>query len=236
MTKNAVVIGATGDVGRGIAKALLADRYQVIAVGRTRDKLDALRSEFPADVRMQTVVGSVADEEVGKLAAEQVLAFGAPHVVVTSVNGITTPKPVFDFSTAEVAASLRDSVLSHYAAAKCFIPILPAGGVYLGIGGGMADFIYPGMVTASMVQAALRNFYRFLAKEPACKDIHVRELMLYSIIAGKSNADAVDPTWITDDECGRHVSAVLADLSTFDGPILTVKSRKQIGLPERKPA
>ena len=59
--------------------------------------------------------------------------------------------------------------------------------------------------------------------------------MLYSMIAGKSNAATAEPHWITDDECGRHVSAVLADLSVFGGPILTLKSRKQIGLPERKP-
>jgi short-subunit dehydrogenase len=73
MTGNAVVIGATGDVGRGIAKALLADGYQVIAVGRAQGRLDALRSDFPTDAKMQTVVGSVADEETGKAAAERVL-------------------------------------------------------------------------------------------------------------------------------------------------------------------
>jgi NAD(P)-dependent dehydrogenase (short-subunit alcohol dehydrogenase family) len=235
MTGNAVVIGATGDVGRGIAKALLADGYQVIAVGRTQGKLDALRSDFPADAKMQAVVGSVADEETGKAAAERVLAFGVPQVVVTTVNGDTTPKPVFDLSTTEVGAALRDNVLTHYAAAKSFIPIIPTGGVYLGVGGGMADLIFPGMVALSMGQAALRNFYRFLAKDPACQNIHVRELMLYSIIAGKSNAGAVEPTWITDDEVGKHVSAILSNLDAFEGPILTVKSRKQIGLPERKP-
>jgi NAD(P)-dependent dehydrogenase (short-subunit alcohol dehydrogenase family) len=143
MTGNAVVIGATGDVGRGIAKALLADGYQVIAVGRTQGKLDALRSDFPADAKMQAVVGSVADEETGKAAAERVLAFGVPQVVVTTVNGDTTPKPVFDLSTTEVGAALRDNVLTHYAAAKSFIPIIPTSGVYLGVGGGMADLIFP---------------------------------------------------------------------------------------------
>ena len=226
MTKNAIVIGATGDVGRGVTKALLSDGYQVIAVGRMREKLDAFRSEFPANAKMETVVGSVADEEAGKTVAERALAFGAPQVVVTSVNGATAPKPVFDLSTAEIAAALRDNVLSHYAAAKSFIPIIPAGGVYIGIGGGMADLIFPGMVAVSMGQAALRNFYRFLAKEPACQNIHVRELMLYSMIAGKSNAGAAETTWITDDEVGQHVSAVLADLGAFEGPILTLKVSK----------
>jgi len=63
----------------------------------------------------------------------------------------------------------------------------------------------------------------------------VRELLLYSMIAGKSNAGKTEPTWVTDDEVGKHVSAILSDLNSFEGPILTVKSRKQIGLPERKP-
>ena len=137
-------------------------------------------------------------------------------------------------SRAQVAAALRDNVLSHYAAAKSFIPIIPTGGVYLGIGGGMADLIFPGMVAVSMGQAALRNFYRFLVKDPACQNIHVRELMLYSMIAGKSNAGVAEPTWITDDEVGQHLSAILSDLDAFEGTILTVKSRKQIGLPEMR--
>ena len=99
----------------------------------------------------------------------------------------------------------------------------------------MADLIFPGTLTVSMGQAALRHFYRPLAKEPICEKIHLRELMLYSMINGKSKAGAAHESWITDDEVGKHVVAVLADLKAFEGPILTVKSRKQIGQPERKP-
>jgi NAD(P)-dependent dehydrogenase (short-subunit alcohol dehydrogenase family) len=233
--RNAIVIGATGDVGHGVTKVLLAEGYQVIAVGRTQERLDSLRSEFSSDANLQVVLGSVADMELGKIAAEKALAFGPADVVITSVNIGTVRSSIFDLSPSEITTPLHDNVKMHFSAARSFIPIIKPGGVYLGIGGGMADLIFPGMVASSICQAALRNFYRFLAQEPTCCDIHIRQLILYSMIAGKSRLAQADPLWITDDEVGKHVSVVLSDLKMFEGPILALRSRRQIGSPESKP-
>lgn len=59
--KRAIVLGVTADIGRGIAERLLRDGWQVIGIGRSRERLDELRDvpglslhrcfiEDPADV------------------------------------------------------------------------------------------------------------------------------------------------------------------------------------------
>jgi hypothetical protein len=51
------------------------------------------------------------------------------------------------------------------------------------------------------------------------------------MIAETSNRGVAESTWMTDRQVGKLVSAMLSDLAAFDGPMLILKSRKQIGLP-----
>jgi NAD(P)-dependent dehydrogenase (short-subunit alcohol dehydrogenase family) len=232
--RNAVVIGATGDVGRGVCKQLCANDYNVVAVGRSQQKLDELEAALRCGDRLRTLAGSVADESGAEALVARMKSIVDPDVVITTVGGTLDQRSIFDQSTRDIADAFAANVLPHYAAAKAFIPNMKPGSVYIGIGGGMADHILPGMVSMSMSQAALRNFYLHLVKDPACSRIHVRELMLYSIINGSSRRGPVDERWITDDDVGKHLISILSDLAAFDGPILTLKSRRQVGLPQRE--
>lgn len=233
MTRNAVVIGATGDVGRGIVKELCSNGYKVIAVGRDQRKLNDVFADLSSSGCLRTVEGSVANDETAEHLAVKMDALGQLDIVITTVSGAIERRPLFEQSTREVSAELAANILTHYAAAKAFVPRMRNKGVYIGIGGGMADHIFPGMVTMSMCQAALRNFYRHLAQDPKCAGVQVRELMLYSVINGHKTAGTVDERWITDEDVGRHVVSVLGNLALFEGPILTLKSRKQVGQPQR---
>jgi hypothetical protein len=57
--------------------------------------------------------------------------------------------------------------------------------------------------------------------------------MLYSHIVDPADDATADPRGIRADEVGTHVLAILERPAEFTGPILTLKSRKQVGLPER---
>jgi len=229
----AVVVGATGDVGTGVVAALLKGGFQVIAVGRSQDRLDDLKAFLGSPRDLRSLVGSVASEDAAQAIAQKVLAVGQPSAVVVTINGKPVAMPLPELTASDLMQTFRENVAPHLVAAKTLIPILSDGGVYLGIGGGMADLTFPGMTAISAAQAAQRSLFRYLATDPAYGNSHVRELILYSMIAGRSKTGVAQAHWISADEVGTHVTTILSDPKSFEGPILTLKSRKQVGQPER---
>lgn len=229
----AAVIGATGTVGQGIARALHGAGWQVVAVGRDPGRLSRLAAGFPGGIA--TIAGSVADDAAAAAAAAEVARIVPKlEAVITSVNLPPVPRCLLDMPGEALAELLGGNVVSHFSAAKAFLPLLSRDGRYVGIGGGMADFIVDGMGGVSVCQAAQRNLFRFLARESAAAGgPAVAELMLYSHIVGPEEDATAEPANIRADEVGAHVLAILERPEEFPGPILTLKSRKQIGQPER---
>jgi len=228
----AAIIGATGTVGRGIVRALHDAGWAIVAVGRDASKLAALENGFSGGIT--TVVGSVADDAAAARAAGDVHRVAPSlHAVITTVNAPPVPHRLLDTSADALVELFRSNVVTHHCAARAFLPLLAAQGRYIGLGGGMADFTVAGMGGVSLCQAAQRNLFRFLAQESEGRGVSVVELMLFSNIVDLAVADPAEPRDIRADEVGAHVLAVLQRPEEFAGPILTLKSRKQIGLPER---
>lgn len=226
------IIGATGTVGRGIARVFTKAGWTVIAAGRNAERLNALVAE--CDGKVIPVSGSVADDAAA-LALADAVARHRPvlEAVITSVSAPPVPARVLDQPIEDLVQLFRDNVMSHLSAAKAFLPLLTSTGRYIGVGGGMADHVVEGKGGVSMCQAAQRNLFRFLAQETAGKGPSVVELMLYSMIVDPSDEASADPRWVRADEVGAHVMALLGQPDAFPGPILALKSRRQVGLPER---
>lgn len=224
MPPHIVVIGATGDVGRGIVAEALAREWTVIAVARNRDRLQALSNALGAGESLAVTVGSVADEA----AAAELLtdpAVAAADAVVTTVNVPSARRALLDRGSTEIRDVLAANLIPHFAAAKTFLPALPSGSVYLAIGGGMADHVFTGSGPISMVQAAQRMMFRALAKENPNHAVHLRELIVASLVNGESNRATADPKWLTDREIGHRVCEIIADPHDFPGPVLTMTGR-----------
>jgi NAD(P)-dependent dehydrogenase (short-subunit alcohol dehydrogenase family) len=236
--KSVLVIGATGDVGQGVCGELLHAGWRVIAAGRTAAKLEALKQRIAAKGKLEYVTGDVSTESGAAALRDAALKLaGTLDAVVTTVNpDKTAPVPILERSADELTELLRGNIVAHFIAAKTFIPVIAKGGMYLSIGGGMADFIVPGMGVTNICQAGQRNLFRIIAREARGGPVQIRELLLVSMIAGESNRANAEPSWLTDEDCGRHVAAVLAQPDVFAGPILAVRSREQVGKPEPQPA
>lgn len=223
-----VLIGATGDVGRGIAAELLDAGHEVLAVGRHAERLAALAEEF-RNSRLLTFIGSVADETAAQALLQQVRSrIPQPDAVIASVNLPMQSATLNTLSLDELVAILRGNVGMHFVAAKAFVPAVRPGGLYLGIGGGMADFVAEGTGPMSMCQAAQRNLFRALALEFAPLDLRFRELLVCSMVAGHSNRAQAHPKWITDREVGRYVRAILERPADFADTLLYLKSKSQV--------
>jgi NAD(P)-dependent dehydrogenase (short-subunit alcohol dehydrogenase family) len=228
--KRLLVVGASGDVGRGIVAAAREAGWRVVAAARDEAKLARLAAAH-AGGEIRTVRGDLGSEaSAAALWTEAVACFGGLEAVVVTVNAPNSLAPLLDRSADELRGLLDQNVITHFVAAKSFIPMLPEDGVFIGIGGGTADFIIPNMGHVSMAQAALRMMYRAIGRERRGRGPAVRELMIVSMVNGESNRANADPAWITDVEVGRHVCAILADSTAFPEPVLTLKSRDQVGL------
>lgn len=230
-----LIVGATGDVGQGIVRSARSEGWTVVAAGRSADKLDRLFGTS-AGAGLHCCTGDVGSEE-GALAMWQAATrlAGPVDAVVVSVNAPNRIAPLSQWNGEEVGAVLNANLLTHFHAAKVMLPLLPPTGILIGIGGGTADFVIPGMAPVSIAQAGLRMLYRGLARERK-EGAQVRELMIISMVNGESKRDKAQPEWVTDEEVGRHVCAILAAPEQFPGPVLQLKSREQVGQPDQPSA
>ncbi|WP_114951614.1 SDR family oxidoreductase [Sphingosinicella terrae] len=230
---NILVIGATGDVGRGIVEILLEHGHRVVGAARKAGRLEALANALGHPPRFATVAGSLASDAEAEALREAAQRLIAPlDAVVVSVNAPRQSMgPILDKTTEEVASLVRQDLISHFTAARAFLPALTSGGTYVGIGGGTADFLLPDGVYMSLGQAALRMMYRGIARETSDRPIHLRELIVASVVNGASTRDAADPLWVTDREIGEQVAAIVADPGAFPETIQRISRRDASGKP-----
>lgn len=227
-----IVIGATGVVGSGIVRQLVGGNWRVVAISRDIDKLNRLKKSNPA---IEILAGSVASDEAAADIATRIRTL-APRIdaVVTSINLPQVNIRLLDTTAEQLIDTIRGNLITHHCAARALIPLLAPGGRYVGIGGGMADYTVAGMGPVSLCQAAQRNMFRFFDLETKETDISIVELILVSMIVDPSQDATADPRQIRADEVGEHVRALLERADQFPGPILVLKSRKQVGQPENK--
>lgn len=226
-----LVIGAAGDVGQGVVAAALGTGRQVIASGRNRQKLEGIAARHRSEA-LTLAAGDIATEEGARaLWDEAIHRYGSIDSVVVAVSATHKRQVLTEWNATELHATFGNELLLHFIAAKICIPKLKEGGLFIGIGGGTADFIMPKMGHVSMSQAAQRMMYRGLARERQ-GGAEIRELMVVSMVNGESSRQHAKPEWLTDIEIGRHVCAILDAPAGFPGPILQLRSREQVGKPE----
>jgi len=223
--RSLLVVGAAGDLGQGIVRIASEQGWSVVAAGRDKAKLD---TAFEG-AAVQTVAGDIASEAgAASLWDAAAAAAGQIDAVVVTVSAANRIAPLTEWSSDAMADLLGANLLTHFNAAKVMLPRLPADGLFIGIGGGTADFVIPKMAPVSVAQAGLRMMYRGFARERK-EGAAIRELMVVSMVNGASKRDRAQPEWVTDDEVGRHVCAILNSPEEFPGPILRLDRREQVG-------
>lgn len=217
MQRHAVlVVGATGEVGRGVVAAAAARGWSVTAAARSERGLAELRDQWPSLTTIRADVGTA--DGAGDLART-----GTPWTaVVVTVNVAGEPAPLVGRPYPEVAEYLAANLAPHLHCISAFVPALPAGAVLLGMGGGMADFVVPGLAATSMAQAAQRMAYRHAAEEARGRGVVVRELLIRSMVAGAGNRESAQPGWVTDHQVGDRACEILADPGELRDPVIVM--------------
>ncbi len=225
----ALVIGAGGEVGSAIAGELLRSGWQVVAVGRSQARLQALQQRWQPVGELPWRVGSVADAASATSLADALhQTFGGFDAVVTSVNGPVSPMAITSSDPRQVMATFQADLLPHLVAAQTFIPRLAPGSTYLVIGGGMADAVQPGLGAVSMVQAALRQLVRQLALENQGRGVRVHELLLRGLVLGHRQRSTGRAPVIDDAHVGRTVADILSLREPASEPVFTLAGRRPV--------
>ncbi|MGE3141688.1 MAG: SDR family oxidoreductase [Hyphomonadaceae bacterium] len=231
--KQVLVVGATGDVGHGAVAALLDAGYGVIGASRGGEKARALAARYGGRP-FQLVQGSLADEAAGAQLAQTVRACagGPVAAVIASINHTPErPETLLDWKADALLATINDNLISHFIAAKTLTPLVADGGVYIGVGGGMADKIFPYYGYNSMIQAALWMMYRYVDREQKDRRIEIRELIIAAMVRTEAKPDVGEArfNWILDREVGEHLTAMVREPAAFPGPVQLINSAKGVG-------
>ena len=118
-TKLALVTGASSGIGRAFARRLGAQGYDLIVVGRRRERLEELVAEFP-DVQVRPVVADLATdagvETVGRLAATE------PLTLLVNNAGVAHYMPFAELPAEKASELLRVKSLAPTLLAHAAVP------------------------------------------------------------------------------------------------------------------
>ncbi|MGE3303664.1 MAG: SDR family oxidoreductase [Hyphomonadaceae bacterium] len=222
--KQALVFGATGDVGGAASKRLAGAGYRVLAVTRQAQKLRALRAAHGDAI--VPVEGDVSSEESAARLLEAAKKEAASVDAVIASIAVPPPyaKRLTDWSADDLAAVIRANLIAHFIAAKTFIPYLAKSGVYVSLGGGMADRVIPNGGYNSMIQAGERMMIRHLAAEHRAAGPAVRELIIAARVkpAGSPPGDP-NYNWLDDVEVAAKLQDMIERPETYEDPVFVLR-------------
>jgi len=112
--KTVIVTGASSGIGFGIAEAYLKRGYNVVGNARTQDSLEEAAARLGNPSNFVTVAGDIGDPATANALFERaVAAFGKVDILINNA-GIFLPKPVADYTEADVASIVSTNLLGFF--------------------------------------------------------------------------------------------------------------------------
>lgn len=141
MTKRAVVTGATTGIGEAIAKALVADGFDVIATGRRADRLKALAE----NIGCSYIAADLATDDGVDAVANFALKGGPVDVLINNAGGALGVDPVLEGNLDEWRRMYEINVIMTLALTQKLVPQMrKRGGDVVFISSTAGHATYPG--------------------------------------------------------------------------------------------
>jgi NAD(P)-dependent dehydrogenase (short-subunit alcohol dehydrogenase family) len=179
--RSAVIFGSTGNVGWGVAKALLSRGVKVIAPIRSADAAPGLLASLGDSPRFHPLVGDPSSFEGARdLAARVARDHGPVDHVVASMGPWWQKGRILDQPESEYRAVMRASLDCHVFAAQAFLPSLAGreGATYTIITGAGAQMSIPGTGLLVVAVSGVLGLSRMLRAEHASDAVRVNEVMI----------------------------------------------------------
>lgn len=217
-----VVLGSTGNVGWGAARALLRRGARVIAVTRSPAQALALPAELGAPERVQAVVGDLGTSEGARALAEELAARGGFHHVFASMGPWWQGGPIVEQPGEAYREVMRANLDCHVYAAQALLPPIRgrAGASYTIVTGQGGHMTIPGTGLLVVAVSGVFGLSRMLRAEHAADPVRVNELLIRARVE-RAHRDGV----VAADEFGA-AAVTLAD-SDLRGQIVPYESPQQ---------
>jgi len=218
--KNAIIYGAGGGIGGGVARTFAREGARVFLAGRTREKLEELAADIKAaggsaEVAVVNALDEQAVEEHARMVNSRAGSIDVSFNLIT--RGDVQGTPLVDMTAADltraVVTGLTAQFLTARAAARRMVK--QGSGVILMLTSGSSSGGTPMMGSTSPADAAMEAFMRSLAAEIGPYGVRVLGLWTAGVAETLTpeRLAAVNSNMVLDAEGIKQVIAGLAGVT-----------------------
>ncbi len=175
--KVAIVTGAAGGFGEGIARLFIAEGAKVLIADLDAAKAEQVAKDLGPDARaVGCDVSKAADVQAAVAACVQ--AFGAPHIVVNNAGTTHRNQPMLDVDEATFDRVFNVNVKSIYHMARAVVPLMRerGGGSIINIGSTAGIRPRPGLTWYNASKGAVNLMSKSMAAELGPDQIRVNAI------------------------------------------------------------
>jgi NAD(P)-dependent dehydrogenase (short-subunit alcohol dehydrogenase family) len=212
-----VVAGATGNVGRGAAKAFLAHGASAVVIaGRDRDRLEALAADYLGSDRRIIVVAADTSVPEGALRASELAGekVGAIDHLVSSSGPWWDVGPLLDLDYETWRRAMRANLDSHFLIWRHFGGLMARGASYV-IVNGHAALGLPDTGLTGICANAVHGLASVIMAEGKGRGLRSHELMI-----GVRVADGPPAPGMPSAEFGRLFAAIAAGRTQHEAGVM----------------
>jgi NAD(P)-dependent dehydrogenase (short-subunit alcohol dehydrogenase family) len=204
-SKNAIIYGGGGDLGRAVALTFAREGAAVFLAGRTLESLERVAAEVrEAGGRAEVAVVDATDERAVDEHADAVAAQGGIHVSISLIHRDDSQgTPLIEMSKETFVHSITMGVTSTFLTARAAARhmVEQGSGVILGLTSGSSRGTMPLMGNTGPRDAAEEAFLRYLAAEVGPHGVRVagihtaavRETLTREKMAAVTGGEGPDP-------------------------------------------
>jgi NAD(P)-dependent dehydrogenase (short-subunit alcohol dehydrogenase family) len=179
--KIAVIYGAGGGIGGGVARTFAREGARVFLAGRTRKPLEAVAADIRAAGGSADVaeVDALDESAVDKHARDVAARAGRIDISFNLITrGDVQGTPLVDMSASDFARAVTTGLTTQFLTARAAARqmIKQGSGVILSLTSGSARATSPGMGNTGPADAAVETFMRYLAAEVGPAGVRVVSL------------------------------------------------------------
>ena len=195
--KLAVITGAEGGIGSGIARALVEKGWDIVLNDLPRESESPLRKELAkSGSQVEFIAGDVSSEaDVERLFETIIERFNrAPDLLVNNA-GVQTWKPLLELSLQEWERTISINLTGCFLNTRCFAQHSinnNKGGVIINIGSGCNKLAFPNLVDYTASKGGIEMFTKSAALELGEHNIRVNCIAPGAIETERTKNEAGD--------------------------------------------